>query len=667
VNNHKELKLMENKSLSIVYLEDNVNDAEIVTELLIDAGYDIRMKHISTEKELIGLISKSSFDVILSDFSLPGFNAFAALQICKNLCPGIPFICISGSIGEETAIELLKQGAVDYILKDRLVRLPFAIKRSLEEKHEKEIRKQAEIGLKESERRFQTLAEVSPVGIFQTDATGLTTYVNPRWCQISGLTFEEAMGNGWFQAVHKDDTEKLIKGWVTATETHKPSSAEYRFVRKDGTIAWVMGQAIPEKNFKNKIIGYVGTITDITELKHTEEELIKAKEKAEEMNRLKSHFLANMSHELRTPLVGIIGLSQVLNEELKDGDSKRYSRLILESGIRLKDTLNLILDLSKIESDTLQLNFEETNLTEYIPALVKVFEKTAEAKGIKLTINTGEELLYSKLDKILLNSIINNLMNNAVKYTLAGNVIVDIKKIVDDERQNIEISIQDTGIGIAENNLSLIFEPFRQISEGWNRNFEGTGLGLTIVKEYVEKMNGSIIVESKLGVGSTFKVLFPLFKTDSGNRVKTDTMKEIPKSIPETIKNVIEKEKIIKPLILCVEDDLVSQKVFETMLNKDYRIDSVDNGDKVIDLVKEKHYDLILMDINLTGRLNGLDLAQEIKKLNEYMNTPIIALTAYAMIGDKEKMLNGGCTHYLSKPFTRNDLLTLLKEVLINV
>jgi len=656
---------MSNNFLTILCLEDDARDAEIINELMIDAGYSVKIDHVSTQKEFIKSLSNNKYDAILSDFSLPGFNAFGALRLSKEISPETPFICVSGSIGEETAIQLLREGAVDYILKDRLVRLPFAIKRAFEEIKEKEIRRKAEAELHVSERRFQTLAEISPVGIFQTDAKGLTTYVNPRWCQIAGLTFEQALNNNWINAVHKDDREKLMDGWISATESSQPSYAEYRFVLNDGTVAWVMGQAIPEKNMNNEIIGYVGTITDITELKRTEEELIRARDKAEEMNKLKSNFLANMSHELRTPLVGIIGLSQVLNEELKDGDCKRYSKLILESGIRIRDTLNLILDLSKIESETLQLYPEEIEMTEYVSSLARVFEKTAEAKKIKLTIKSEDELLFANLDKILLNSVINNLMNNAIKYTFEGFVNVDIKKIIEDG-QYIEVSIRDSGIGIEGKNLAVIFEPFRQISEGWNRNFEGTGLGLTIVKEYLNKMSGSIIVESQIGVGSTFKVRFPLVKTKISDKSRIELVNETARNVNKSAKKVLEKSKTNKPLVLYVEDDNISQKVIETILEKKFTVESIDDCDQVIALVKNKHFDLILMDINLKGKLNGLDLAKEIKKLDEYANTPIIALTAYAMVGDKEKMLDGGCTHYLSKPFSRNDLIELLDEIIIN-
>jgi two-component system, cell cycle sensor histidine kinase and response regulator CckA len=277
-SNQMKQKTIEKTSLKVLYLEDSLKDVEIIRELLIDAGYDLSIKCTENKKEFTSLLRGNNYDIILSDFSVPGFDAFGALQLSNDLRPEIPFICVSGSIGEDIAIDLIKKGAVDYVLKDRMARLPLAIKRALDEVKEKQTRHLAEDSLRESEQRFQVLAENSPVGIFQTDAEGSTTYVNPRWCQISGLSKEEALGNGWFNAVHNDDKEKLSSGWKKAIHAHNASYAEYRFVRKDGTIAWVIGQAVPEKDEKNKIVGYVGTITDITERKWAEEELKKSQD-----------------------------------------------------------------------------------------------------------------------------------------------------------------------------------------------------------------------------------------------------------------------------------------------------------------------------------------------------------------------------------------------------
>ncbi|MCX6150055.1 MAG: ATP-binding protein [Ignavibacteriales bacterium] len=398
-------------------------------------------------------------------------------------------------------------------------------------------------------------------------------------------------------------------------------------------------------------------IAEVAERKHLLEEIIKAKEKAEEMSRLKSSFLANMSHELRTPLNGILGFAEIMKEQLTDENFKGQAKIIFESGNRLKQTLDLILNLSKIESETLEVYFEEVELTEYVLELVKVFEKSAEAIGIELKVITGKELLFSNLDKILLNSIINNLLNNAIKYTPKGKVTVEINKIIDDEKMNVEFLVTDTGIGIVEENLAIIFEPFRQASEGWNRKYEGTGLGLTLVKKYAESMHGEITVESKVGVGSAFRVKFPLIKVafKKSEKAEIETKEE---------KYVVEIKKVGEPLILYVEDDLVSQKLIKTLVASSYNIDCIADGEGAIELVKRNKYDIILMDINLGGKLNGIETIKLLQKIKGYRKIPIIAITVYAMAGDKEKLLSEGCTHYISKPFAKSEFLSLLKEAL---
>jgi PAS domain S-box-containing protein len=270
-----EEKMKAGTALKILCLEDVPRDAEIIHELIIDSGYKLDMDFASTEKEYESLLRKSTYDIILSDFKLLGFDAFGALRLSSEICPDVPFICVSGSIGEETAIELLKLGAVDYVLKDRLERLPFAINRALNDAKDKENRQKAEEALRKSEQRFQVLAENSPFGIFRTDSKGYTTYVNPRWCQLSGMSKEEAMGFGWLNVVHDDDKQKLSEVWNNATAVHDSSVAEYRFLRKDGSVTWVLGQAIPERDSNNNVVGYIGNIIDITKQKMAEIELRK--------------------------------------------------------------------------------------------------------------------------------------------------------------------------------------------------------------------------------------------------------------------------------------------------------------------------------------------------------------------------------------------------------
>jgi PAS domain S-box-containing protein len=388
-------------------------------------------------------------------------------------------------------------------------------------------RKLMEEALRDSEQRFQVLAENSPVGIFQTNAEGSTIYVNPRWCQISGLSKEEAMGTGWLRAVHHDDRENLSTGWKRATQTHDSSQGEYRFVHKDGTIEWVIGQAIPERNSKNSIVGYVGTITDITDRKRTEEELQKyrkhleemvetrtselviAKERAESADRLKSAFLATMSHELRTPLNSIIGFTGILMQGLAgalNNEQKKQLGMVQNSAHHLLALINDVLDISKIEAGQLVVTLKRYDFHKSLNKIISSIRPLAERKGLELHthISTGVGELVS--DSRRVEQILLNLLNNAIKFTEKG--FIQIGCTIADK--TLVTRITDTGIGISDEDFEKLFKPFSQIDTGTTRTYEGTGLGLSICKRLVEKLGGSITVESKVGTGSTFTVTLPI-------------------------------------------------------------------------------------------------------------------------------------------------------------
>lgn len=244
---------------------------------------------------------------------------------------------------------------------------------------------------------------------------------------------------------------------------------------------------------------------EIEERKRTEIELIKAKEIAEEMNRLKTNFLANMSHEIRTPLIGILGYADIIGNDTRDNETKEMAGIIKKSGTRLHDTLNQILDLTKAESERNKYILKKTNILQLIDESVKLYKVVALEKGLQLEFNSDTKEIYAEVEQNLFINLMNNLLNNAVKFTTKGEITVGIKSYPD----KIIIEVKDTGIGIPKEMFDTIFEPFRQASEGFARRFEGTGLGLTLTKKYAEIMNGKIEVESLVNIGSTFKIILP--------------------------------------------------------------------------------------------------------------------------------------------------------------
>ncbi len=393
---------------------------------------------------------------------------------------------------------------------------------------------QANAELQESERRYQTLANISPVGIFRTDLDGATIYVNPKWCEIAGMPAEGALGYGWLQAVHPDDRETLRRGWQQATRQHRPSFADYRFVRPDGTTVWVMGQAVPEVDAEGEIVGYVGTITDITERKRAEdeirtlnaeleervarrtEELNAALLKAQEADRIKSAFLATMSHELRTPLNSIIGFTGVLLQELAgplNAEQVKQLGMVRDSAQHLLALINDVLDISRIEAGQLEVERASFDVRAVIESALRSVSPQAQKKGLALSAAIASNVGSVVSDRRRVEQILLNLLSNAIKFTEQGEVRLECR--VRDDR--LEISVHDTGIGIRSEDIGKLFEPFRQLENGLNRRREGTGLGLAICKTLVGLLGGQIRVESEWGKGSTFTFTLPLAAEGGGH------------------------------------------------------------------------------------------------------------------------------------------------------
>ncbi len=301
-------------SLNLLSLEDSILDFEIICEQLINAGYDLNIIRVEKENEFEKSLLNNKFDAILVDFNLPGFDAFGALKLCNNICPEIPFICVSGSIGEEIAIELLKAGAVDYVLKDRLERLPFAIKRALDEAKEKETRRLTEIALRESEKNYKTLADSGLALIWTSDINKLCTYFNRVWLDFTGRKLEQELGNGWAEGVHPKDFDRCLDIYITAFDKREKFSMEYRLKRYDGVYRWIMDAGCPRYDINGQFIGYIGHCMDISERKQAQEELLI------KMDELQRFYNLTVGRELT-----MIELKKEVNELLeRHGEKKKY-------------------------------------------------------------------------------------------------------------------------------------------------------------------------------------------------------------------------------------------------------------------------------------------------------------------------------------------------------
>ncbi len=390
------------------------------------------------------------------------------------------------------------------------------------------------------------------------------------------------------------------------------------------------------------------------EILRNRNELIRARDKAEESDRLKSIFLANMSHELRTPLNGILGFTEILRSEVKDPAHREMADVINTSGNRLLETLNSIIDLSIIESNKMELNAVQISLDDLINERVTLYKIAASKKNLYLNTDIPEKGIVFLSDAKILRNLLNNLIDNAIKYTRTGGIDVGAAIDYATDPPAMEFRVSDTGIGIPQEQVKFIFEKFRQVSEGHNREYEGAGLGLTICKKYLELLNGSLQVESRPGEGSTFIARFPVALARE-NMPRQDAKEKQKDNIRFRGK---------KPRVLVVENEETNLRYIEYNLKNFCQVDAAMDGPEAIRQVSEKQYDAILMDINLGATMNGMTAAQHIRQVPGYSSIPIAAVTANAMKGQKEEFLAGGCTHYLSKPFTTAQIRDLVKEML---
>ena len=515
---------------------------------------------------------------------------------------------------------------------------------------------QAQKALKESEQKYRSLVQHNPDGIFIIDFNGKFISVNDAVINSLGYSEQELLSMSlWdvvpekYRSLHSDRFKEILKG------KSLDDPAEYEIIRKNGSKIIAEIRSVPYYK-DGKVIGSQGIATDITEKKKNLNELLAAKEKAEELNKLKSSFLANMSHELRTPLVGILGFAEILNSELDNLEQKEMASKITQSGNRLHQTLNQLLDLSRIESNKLELNMADIKIEDIAHEQIKVNQSLAVKKNISLKEKITNPNVRASLDGKLFTQVLDNLINNALKFTNEGEVIVEVSEEFVENKPWAVIKVIDTGIGISEEDIKIIFDEYRQVSEGLGRQYEGTGLGLTITKKTIELLKGKIEVFSKLGIGSTFKISFPsISDTAAGKILQEDNAYEVKK----------EKSKgQHKQKILFVDNDKFSRDFIKISLRNFYVIEVAEDGESAVQKVIESAYEAILMDIGLGRGMNGIEAAKAIRKIKGYETIPIIAVTAFAMKGDKEKMLSDGLTDYISKPFLRQDIIDLLKKYL---
>jgi PAS domain S-box-containing protein len=489
----------------------------------------------------------------------------------------------------------------------------------------------------ESEHRFRLISETLPVGIFETDAESECLYTNTSWQEIFGVSLIESLMGDWRDFLHPDDRDSVSEQWEQTLTNLKAFSKDCRIITPKGEERWIQLRSSPV--FSDTGTRYTGTAVDITDRKHTEVELKKAKEAAEAASIAKSEFLANMSHEIRTPMNGVIGMTNLLMDTNLSTEQQQFIVTIQKSADSLMTVINDILDFSKIEAGKLELEMIDFDLRITLEEVAELMSLKAYEKGLEFASIVHHEVpSLLRGDPGRLRQILINLVGNAIKFTDSGEVV--LKAILEEEDAHgavIRFSVTDTGIGIPEEGTDRLFKSFSQVDGSTSRNYGGTGLGLAISKQLTELMEGHIGVESKEGQGSTFWFTVNLEKQ------------------PDNCEAPMIHEDIRKKRILFVDDNAINRQVYREQLKSwGCRFGEASGGSQAIDELKHARkigdpFEIAVIDMQMPN-MNGEELGRNIKQDPDLADTILIMVSSMGARGDVTRLKKIGFAAYLTKP-----------------
>ena len=520
--------------------------------------------------------------------------------------------------------------------------------------------RQTEAALQEMTERLNLAFAGSNDGVWDWNTVSDKAYYSPRWCGLLGYESREIeeRPQSWMDLLHPEDRMDVCTAINEHLEGKTPVySAVHRMLRKDGDWLWVESRGKALRSEDGRAYRMVGTMTDIEEKKRQELALLAARDEAEAANRTKSEFLAVMSHEIRTPMSGVLGMTQVLLNTALTTKQRRFAELIRTSGESLLAILNDILDFSKLEAGHLELEQLDFCLNDEVDAVVRLMEAPARAKDIKLHVDDRTDgRVALRGDPTRIRQILINLIGNAIKFTEHGSVTLRCgAHTTDSGAFKVKFEVIDTGIGMADEVRTSLFQKFSQGDPSIARRYGGTGLGLAICQQLTALMSGTIKVESQLNVGSTFCVSLLLPKAETAPRASTDPLPNVHRPDLANLR------------VLAAEDNDINQVLLHELLASHVKtLDIVGDGESAVSAARRNAYDVVLMDVRLPG-IDGVEATQEIRALGgTWARRPIIALTANAMTDQHEAYIEAGMTACLSKPIDCNKLYAELSRIAAN-
>ncbi len=761
--------------IRILHIDDNIHDRQLVKDALQKEQNGFEIVEADNREDFEKYLARGDYDLILSDFNILGFDGLQVLQFVKEKCPDVPVIIVTGTGSEEIAIQAMKMGAADYVIKSvkHIQGLAPTIKKVLENKKVLVERKIALETLRESEDMYRSVYNNSSIAILLTTPDGSILSANNCACKLFDRTNEEICQVGRNELVDISDPRLSIL--LDERRKNDRASGELTFIKKDGTkfqgevssviflnregkeqtsmiirdlteqkdaeetirqerillrtlidnlpdaiyvkdsngrklIAnsadlqimncaseaeiigktdldiydsitgmrgysedmkvmqtgqqilnqednyfdkngeehWRLINKIPLFGENNQIVGLVGFGHEITERKKFEEQLIYAKDKAEEGDRLKTAFLHNISHEIRTPMNAIVGFSELLNSEDLSTDKRQfYTNTIVQSSNRLLSIIIDIISIATIEAGQDTIKEEITNLNSLLDYIYNQFITIAQKQNLifNLQKNLPDKDANILTDEAKLVKILSNLLGNALKFTKEGQIKYGYRV----ENSFVQFQVEDTGIGIPANMHEEIFKRFRQIDFSPERHYGGSGLGLSISQAYINQLGGKIWLESEPAKGTTFYFTIPFKKATL--QTKQDVHDAISNLIPDTLSRTI----------LIAEDEENNFLYIQELLSgRNYKIIWAVNGLQAVEFCNERaDIDLILMDIKMPV-MDGFEATKKIKEFRP--DLPVIAQTAFVEKNDIDRATSCGCNGFISKPFNEEQLISIIND-----
>jgi len=516
-------------------------------------------------------------------------------------------------------------------------------------------RKRAEDALRESEARFRILADSTPVLIWMTGTDSGCTYCNRSLLEFTGWAPEQALGEGWAASVHPEDLTRVMTIYREAFEARREFRTEYRLRRADGVFRWVLVLGVPRRTAEGAFDGYIGSCMDITERRDLEETMARARDHAEAAARAKGEFLATMSHELRTPMNAVLGMTSVLLDSALDVEQRDCVETIRTSGTALLELIQDVLEYSQLDAGSARRETQAFDLRECIAACVDLMSERAAAQGLRIDYELAPDVPERVVtDVTRLRQVLVHLLDNAIKFSHVGSVSVRVTMgSYTQGDPSLCIAVADTGIGIAADRMLHLFEPFTPGDPSLSRAYDGAGLGLALCRKLCALLGGTLTVESRLGLGSTFTVRVPV--RASGERT--------PRGEGATLlgdsRPTCEPANAVR--VLLVEDNPVNQRFVLRLLDRlGHRSDAVASSSEALTALARQPYDLVLMDVSLP-EMDGFEATRALRVLPGLRQPRVIGMSNGGR-GERGRCLAAGMDDCIRKPIRLSVLRAALER-----